>query len=118
MARPHCCRRISREPASPRFGPPGRAAHGRGGIVLALDEFEAIRLADFEGLYQEEGATRMGVSRPTFGRILASARRKVARALVAGEGLRIEGGNVEMRGGRRRCRHELEKDGRRKKEEE
>jgi len=61
-------------------------------IVLAVDEFEAIRLADLEGLYQEQVAERMGVSRQTIGRILEIARKKVADALVNGKVLRIEGG--------------------------
>lgn len=61
---------------------------------MTLDEFEAIKLADHEGLYQEQAALRMGVSRPTFGRIVTSARRKVADALVGGKALRIEGGVI------------------------
>jgi predicted DNA-binding protein (UPF0251 family) len=65
-------------------------------VVLELDEMEAIRLADLEGLYQEEAAERMKVSRPTFGRIVAAARKKIAEALVAGKALRIEGGPVTM----------------------
>lgn len=63
-------------------------------VILTLDEFEALRLADLEGLYQEEAAQRMGVSRPTFGRILGVAHRKVAEALILGKALRIEGGTV------------------------
>ena len=62
-------------------------------IVLGADELEAIRLADVEGLYQEGAAARMGVSRATFGRILAAARSKVARALVEGTVLLIGGGD-------------------------
>lgn len=61
---------------------------------MSLDEFEAIRLADREGLYQEEAAGRMGVSRSTFGRILESAHRKVAEVLAGGRCLRLEGGHV------------------------
>lgn len=64
--------------------------------MLGVDELEAIRLADLEGLYQEEAAERMHVSRPTFGRIVSSARRKVAKALVVGMSIRIEGGEVVM----------------------
>jgi predicted DNA-binding protein (UPF0251 family)/predicted Fe-Mo cluster-binding NifX family protein len=63
-------------------------------IVMTLDEFEAIRLADKEGLYQEEAARRMGVSRTTFGRILESAHLKVAEVLSGGRCLRLEGGHV------------------------
>jgi predicted DNA-binding protein (UPF0251 family) len=64
--------------------------------VLTLDEFEALRLADLEGLYQEDAADRMGVSRPTFGRVVESARRKVADALVNAKALVIAGGAVEL----------------------
>jgi uncharacterized protein len=59
-------------------------------VCLSLDELEAIRLADFEGLYHEEAAGRMKVSRQTLGRILSQARRKVAEALIEGKALKIE----------------------------
>lgn len=58
-------------------------------IELGLDELEAMRLADLEGHYQEEAAAVMGVSRPTFGRIIEAARRKVADALLNGKALAI-----------------------------
>ena len=69
-------------------------------VELGPDELEAMRLADLEGLYHEAAAGRMGVSRATFGRILASARRKVTRALVEQEVLvvREEGPVVEGSG--------------------
>jgi predicted DNA-binding protein (UPF0251 family) len=78
------------------FHPAGIPVRGLDGIVLTLDEFEAIRLADLEGLYQEQAAERMIVSRPTFGRILAAAHRKVAEALAHGKTLKIEGGTIRM----------------------
>ena len=53
-------------------------------VVLTLDELEALRLADLEGLYQEAAARQMGVSRQTFGRIVTEARKKSAQALVNG----------------------------------
>ncbi|MDI7269531.1 MAG: DUF134 domain-containing protein, partial [Myxococcota bacterium] len=86
------------------FEPAGSRTVGADDVVLTLDEFEALRLADLEGLYQEQAAVRMGVSRPTFGRIVESAHRKVAGALVGGRTLRIEGGHV-LEGGAdsRRC---------------
>jgi predicted DNA-binding protein (UPF0251 family) len=59
-------------------------------VNLGLDELEAIRLADLEGLYQEEAAVRMNVSRATFGRIIGEARHKVADAVVNGKALTIE----------------------------
>jgi predicted DNA-binding protein (UPF0251 family) len=65
-------------------------------INLTIDEFEAIRLADLEGLYQDKAAEKMNVSRPTFGRIIESAHKKVAQALVEGKALKIEGGDFEM----------------------
>lgn len=58
-------------------------------IELALDEMEAMRLADLEGLYQADAAACMGISRQTFGKIIAQARKKVALALIAGKSLRI-----------------------------
>jgi len=69
---------------------------------MTLDEFEAIRLADLDGLYQEKAAEQMNVSRPTFSRIVESAHRKLADALVHGKALVIGGGVVEI-GRRRRC---------------
>jgi rubrerythrin len=60
-------------------------------VRLTLEEYEAIRLADYEGLYQEQAAERMNVSRATFGRAIAQARAKIARALVLGLALVIEG---------------------------
>ncbi|PKN08424.1 MAG: hypothetical protein CVU73_08250 [Deltaproteobacteria bacterium HGW-Deltaproteobacteria-8] len=90
MPRPKCCRKVSGAPACKLFKPMGVPASSLEATVLSLDEYEAIRLADFEGLYQEEAAGRMGVSRQTFGRTIGAARRKVARALVLGLVLRIE----------------------------
>jgi len=57
---------------------------------LLEDEMEAIRLADFEGLYQQECAERMGISRPTFSRLIESARKKIADALVNTKALNIK----------------------------
>ena len=65
-------------------------------IILSLDEFEAIRLADNEGLYQEQAAVAMGTSRQTFARILDAAHKKVAMALVESRPIVIEGGNVKF----------------------
>ena len=66
-------------------------------VSLGLDEYESIRLADLDGLYQDAAASKMGVSRQTFSRIVESARRKVADALVHGKALRIGGGPVSVR---------------------
>jgi predicted DNA-binding protein (UPF0251 family) len=65
-------------------------------IVLLQEELEALRLADREGLTQAEAAARMDVSRSTFQRILARARRQVALALAEGHAIEIEGGTFEV----------------------
>lgn len=96
MSRPQCCRRVAGRPIASVFQPAGIPVRELDGIVLTLDEFEAIRLADLEGLYQEQAAERMIVSRPTFGRILAAAHRKVAEALAHGKALKIEGGTIRV----------------------
>ena len=98
MPRPRCRRRIGEAPAATYFKPAGVPLSGLDEVTLALDELEALRLADLDGLYQEAAALRMGVSRQTFGRILDAAHRKVAEAVTLGKALRIEGGDVEMRG--------------------
>lgn len=108
MPRSQKCRRISFLPGFLSFKPAGVPVRELEEVSLALDELEAVRLADLEGLYQEEAAARMNVSRQTFANILASGRRKIAEAIVAGKALRIEGGNIEMKDESfvcRRCRH-------------
>jgi predicted DNA-binding protein (UPF0251 family) len=83
-------------PESNYFKPRGIPLSVLEEVVLTVDEFEAIRLADLEGLYQEKAAEKMSVSRQTFGRIIDSAHKKVAGALVKGKALKIEGGEFEM----------------------
>jgi predicted DNA-binding protein (UPF0251 family) len=78
------------------FRPAGVPACRLEWLNLTLDEFEALRLADLDGLHQEEAAARMKVSRQTFGRIVENARRKVAQVLHSGMALSIEGGTVRM----------------------
>ena len=63
-------------------------------VILTMDEVEALRLCDLEGRYHEEAAGEMKVSRPTLGRIIKEARRKVAEALIGGKALRIEMNNI------------------------
>jgi len=101
MARPINCRRVGSMPESNYFKPRGIPLTMLEEIVLTVDEFEAVRLADLEGLYQEQAAEKMNVSRQTFGRIIESAHKKVAEALVRGKALKIEGGEFEMAGMRK-----------------
>jgi predicted DNA-binding protein (UPF0251 family) len=76
------------------FKPRGVPARDLETLDLGLDELEALRLADLQGLYHEQAAARMAVSRATFGRLIEAARRKVAEALVHGKILLIKGGPI------------------------
>ena len=96
MVRPRKCRCVRTEPEVAYFKPRGIPLAGLQEVILAVEEREALRLADVEGLEQEPAAVRMGVSRQTFGRILEKARRTVADAIVNGKAIRIEGGDFVM----------------------
>jgi len=71
-------------------------------VVLSIDEFEAMRLSCLQGMKQEHAARQMRISRPTFSRIVTSACRKVADALVNIKAIKIEGGCCQIRGERRK----------------
>ena len=91
--RPHKARMIKELPKITQFSPRGRP--GRPDEVqIALDQFEALKLADFCGVSQAQGAKAMGVSRATFGRILRAARRRMADGLVNGKTIKIFGGSI------------------------
>ncbi|HHE31195.1 MAG TPA: DUF134 domain-containing protein [Chlorobaculum parvum] len=94
MPRPMKCRAITEDPEHRAFGPFAAEHSDAEPLEMTFDEFEAIRLADVEGLYQEEAAKRMLVSRQTFGNILASARGKLSQMLVLGRRLNVKGGNI------------------------
>jgi predicted DNA-binding protein (UPF0251 family) len=96
MARPHCPRRIATLPGVVFFKPAGIPLRDLEERVLPLDQFEALRLADVEGMPQLEAAQRMGISRQTFSRILARARQTVACCVTQGMAIRIEGGVVHL----------------------
>jgi predicted DNA-binding protein (UPF0251 family) len=104
MSRPPKCRRVEFLPNVTYFKPAGTPLRDLEEVSMSVEEAEAIRLKDLEGLEQEQGAEKMNVSRPTYQRILASARQKLADALLNGKAIRIEGGNFEMRWRRFRCR--------------
>jgi len=91
MARPMICRKVSCDVTARYYKPQGIPMRDLEEIAMELDEIEAIRLADLEGLYQVDAAARMGVSRQTFGNIIARAHKKVASALLGGKALRIAG---------------------------
>jgi len=83
------------------FQPAGISAPDQRTVVLTIEELEAIRLVDLEGMYQEEAALEMGVSRKTLWNDLKAGRKKVAEALINGWAIRIEGGSYVLRGTRR-----------------
>ncbi|MDY6835898.1 MAG: DUF134 domain-containing protein [Chloroflexota bacterium] len=92
MSRPIKCRRIQHQPCRAWFKPVGIPMVDLEEVNVTLDEYEAVRLADLEDLYQEQAAEMMGVSRQTFGNILNSAHKKIADCLVNGKVIKIEGG--------------------------
>lgn len=103
MPRPLKCRRVAFMPDVDFFKPAGVPMRDLEEVRLTVEEAEAMRLKELEGLGQQAAAEKMNVSRPTFQRILASARRKMAEALLNGRAIRIEGGNFRVSHGRFRC---------------
>lgn len=98
VPRPRKCRRVCHFPGTLEFAPAGVSPRAEP-VVLTVDEYEAVRLIDKEGLSQEECSARMGVARTTVQQIYAAARGKLARFLVDGLPLRIEGGDFRLCGG-------------------
>lgn len=90
MTRPKRPRCIRSHPIIKEFRPEG--VEERGEVTLSLEEFEAIRHIDFEGLDQSRAAEIMNVSRQTFGRILKAGRFNLSNALVNAYRLKVEGG--------------------------
>ena len=90
--RPKKTRWVKCSPKERRFQPQPIPKGPELAVVLSLDEFEAVRLLDYEGLSQMEAARQMHVHRSTVSRIISSARNKISRALVEINTLRIEGG--------------------------
>jgi len=103
MPRPPKWRCVSFMPQTTYFKPAGIPLALLKEVRLSVEEAEAIRLKDLEGLEQEECAQRMHISRPTFHRVLESARKKVAESLINGKALRIDGGNFGMATSRFQC---------------
>jgi len=103
MPRPKKLRWVAQYPTMVSFAPQGIPATGD--LKLSVEEFESLRLSDFEGLDQAAAADRMQISRQTYGRILARARGLVAEALVTGKAMSVGGGTFEMRGRGRGWRH-------------
>jgi predicted DNA-binding protein (UPF0251 family) len=97
MVRPRLCRRILAEPDVTYFKPRGIPLVDLEETILNVDEFEAVRLKDLDGLEQEECAKKMNISQPTFHRLVLSARKKIADAIVNGKAIKIEGGDYRTK---------------------
>jgi uncharacterized protein len=98
MPRPCKCRRIRCKPDTTYFKPRGIPVDALEEVILTLDELEAMKLADQDGLYQQIAAAKMNISRQTFGNIINSAHRKMADVIINAKALKIEGGVVERVG--------------------
>ncbi len=93
--RPVKVKTIRKKPPISQFSPRGRI--GRPGYAgLKFEEFEAIRLADHTGLSQKDAARFMDISQQTFSRILRNARKNIAKAIVNGDIIRINGGRYKI----------------------
>jgi len=100
MARPRKPRWVSVLPTVAYFKPKGIPLSALEEVVLRVEELEAIRLRYLEDLEQDECAERMKISRATFQRVLDSANKKIADALVNGKAIKVEGGDYKMAVGR------------------
>ncbi len=96
MPRPKQHRKVDSPPLMQGYKPFGIPRNQLEAVTLHFDEYEAMRLLDYEGLMQEQAAERMNVSRSTLTRIYENARRSMAKAFVEGKMILIEGGNVEF----------------------
>ena len=96
MVRPRLCRRVGFNPNVTYFKPRGIPLSELEESILKIDEFEALRLKDLEGLEQEECARKMNISQPTFHRLLLSARKKTADAIINSKAIKIEGGDFKF----------------------
>lgn len=93
MPRPRRKRTIATPPVMEGFKPFGIPMNDLEPVILLFEEYESIRLADYEGLNHEQASVRMNVSRATFTRIYEQARRNIARAFIEGKAIFIEGGD-------------------------
>ncbi len=89
--RPFRCRKISTEAKVKYFKPRGIPLCELEEVVLTPDELEALKLADFDLLYQADAAEKMGISRQTFGNIINSAHKKIVDAILNGKAICING---------------------------
>ncbi|HPZ15590.1 MAG TPA: DUF134 domain-containing protein [Sphaerochaeta sp.] len=97
MSRPMKGRRVCSLPSTTKFGPLEGACLNEGEpVIMGVDEYETIRLIDYEGMNQQECSEQLDVSRSTVQLIYDTARRKIARALIEARPLFIEGGEYRL----------------------
>ena len=96
MPRPKKLRNISEPPKFQKFKPAGIRSLQLKKIKLSVDEYEAVRLADYLGLDHLEASKKMQISRPTFSRLIEKARKKISIAIIEGKELIISGGNFQF----------------------
>ena len=96
MPRPQKKRKVFNPPKMHGFKPFGIAKCDTAHIIMQYDEYEAIKLVNYDNLSQDQAAELMGVSRPTLTRIYNSALKKIAEAFVEGKSIIIDGGNFEF----------------------
>ena len=97
MVRPRLCRKVGFNPHVTYFKPRGIPLRELEESILAVEEFESVRLKDLLGLDQKECAKKMNISQPTFHRLVLSARKKIADAIINGKAIKIEGGKFRFR---------------------
>jgi predicted DNA-binding protein (UPF0251 family) len=93
LPRPRRRRWVGHEPGVTFFKPRGVPMNQLEEITISIEEYEALKLADLQGKSQKDSAERMGVSQPTFNRLLSAARKKISNAIVNGKAIKIEGGH-------------------------
>lgn len=104
MPKPRKKRQVQYPPPVVFFKPNGVPLWALEKVVITVDEYEAVRLSDYEEMKHEAAASEMNISRPTFTRLIQSAHKKLAEAVVMGKAIVIEGGPVSLAGNRFVCK--------------
>ncbi len=94
MGRPRKFRKVCRKPGCTHFAPKGMGEDSET-VTLSIDEYEVVRLIDYNRMTQEECARQMNIARTTVQKMYDEARSKIAKFLVDGTSLQIEGGDIE-----------------------
>ena len=104
MTRPKNNRLIHQPPIFTEFKPSGIKGRDLETVIMSIDEFEAIRLADYLNYTQEEASVEMQISRSTFSRLIDKARQKLSEMLINGKRIVIEGGNIHFKNNILKCK--------------